>query len=228
MTKFNTVIAIAVGSLFAGAAFAQSNHEIEQRDRMQQQRIERGVQSGQITSREADRLLGERAQIERLESRARSDGVLTRNERARIDHRQDRLSRDIYRESHDRQVANPDGRRSDRGNDWGRRNDMSPRQFDRNGRSDQFNHRAEGRGERNEWRGNAVTPRTGSDTRFGRSDMAPGRQPHLQQSAAQRTQVQQAQTQRSWTRPARTSAPMTTASTETAARHGGRSGRTTN
>src|SRR5688572_7332911 len=119
MTRFRTAVAIAVGSLFAGAAFAQSNYSIEQRDRMEQERIDRGVQSGQLTSREAARLQGERAQIERLEARARSDGVLTRNERARIDHAQDRLGRDIYRETHDRQVAHSNGRSQG----WGRRND---------------------------------------------------------------------------------------------------------
>ena len=124
MNKLKTVVAIAVGSLFAGAAFAQSNYSIEQRDRIEQARIDRGVQSGQLTSREADRLQGERAQIERMESRARSDGTLTRNERARIDGAQDRLSRDIRRESNDRQTSNGYGRQGDnRGNGWGRGNE---------------------------------------------------------------------------------------------------------
>lgn len=224
MTKFKTAIAVAVGSLFAGAAFAQSNYEIEQRDRMQQERIDRGVQSGQLTSREADRLQAERAQIERLERRARADGTLTHYERARIDHAQDRLSRDIYRETHDRQVANSNGRPWDRSHGWDRRNGYEHRQIDHRGRPEQFNHREGFRGGRNELHGNGATPRTGTDARLGRSDLAPGRQPHLQQSEAQRTHVQQAQTQRSWTRPAQAA---TAASPVAVARQGGYSGRHT-
>lgn len=212
MTKFKTAIAIAVGSLFAGAAFAQSNYPIEQRDRFQDERIERGIQSGQLTSREADRLQSERTQVERIERRARADGVLTQFERARIDRAQDRLGRDIYRESNDRQVAQSNGYGSDRPYGWDRRNGMEQRRFDRGFRSERFNNHAAVRAERNEWRGNGVSTRTGTDFRFGRSDMAPGRQPHLQQTEAQRTQVQQAQTQRTWTRPAQASGSVTAAS----------------
>jgi hypothetical protein len=199
MTKFKTAIAIAVGTLFAGAAFAQSNYSIEQRDRIEQERIDRGIQSGQLTSREAARLEGERAQVERLERRARADGVLTQNERARIDRAQDRLGRDISRESHDRQVANSNWRASDRPQGWDRREGAGQRQFDRGVRPEQFNRREAVRGERN-------------DARFGRSDMAPGRQPHFQQAEFQRNHVQQAQTQRSWTRPAQASSAATAAS----------------
>lgn len=114
MTTLRTIVAIAVGTLFAGAAFAQSNRDIEQRDRAEQARIDHGVQSGQLTSREASRLNGERAQIERMESRARADGHLSGSERARIDRAQDRLDRNIYLESHDRETSNGYGRRDGR------------------------------------------------------------------------------------------------------------------
>ena len=232
MTRFKTAIAIAVGTLFAGAAFAQSNYSIEQRDRAEDARIEHGIESGRLTGREAARLESERAQVERMERRARSDGVLTQYERARIDRAQDRVGRDIYRESHDRQVAHSNWRTSDRPQGWDRRNegwnhrnDNGQRHFDRGFRAEQFNHREAVRGEHNDWRANGAATRTGTDARFGRSDLAPGRQPHLQQTDAQRTQVQQAQTQRSWTRPAQTSSPATAASPVTVARQGGYSGR---
>lgn len=205
MTKLKTAIAIAVGTLFAGAAFAQSNYSIEQRDRMEQERIERGIESGRLTQREADRLLSERAQIERMERRARADGVLTQRERARIVHAQDRLARDIYRESHDRQVAGSHWRTSDRPYGWDRRDAYRQRDFNRGVRSDHFNRRDAYRVERYDSHLNGAAMRHGSESRFGRSDLAPGRQPHLQQTDAQRTHVQQAQSRRSWTRPADTS-----------------------
>jgi len=190
MNKLKTVVAIAVGSLFAGAAFAQSNYSIEQRDRIEQARIDRGVQSGQITSREADRLQGQRAQIERMESRARSDGTLTRNERARIDGAQDRLSRDIRRESNDRQTSNGYGRQNDnRGNGWGRGNDNGRgndfgrghdnrrgndfgrgndngrgHDFGRGNDQRQFGNRDAGRGDNNTTHTSNTTPGTGTGT----------------------------------------------------------------
>jgi len=211
MTKFKTAIAIAVGTLFAGAAFAQSNYSIEQRDRIEQARIERGIESGRLTPREAARLQSERAQVERLERRARADGVLTQGERARIDHAQDRLSRDISREAHDRQVANSNWRTPHRPQGWDRRDGVGQRDFDRGVRPQQFDRRGAVHSERFGSHANGVAMRSGSEARFGRSDLAPGRQPHLQQTEAQRTQVQQAQSQRSWTRPAQTSGTSATA-----------------
>ena len=219
MTKFKTAIAIAVGSLFAGAAFAQSNYSIEQRDRIEQERIDRGVQSGQLTSREADRLQGERAQVERMERRARADGVMTQNERARITGAQDRLGRDIYRESHDNQVARSSGRPSDRsqgwdrgnGNGWGRGNEQ--RGFDHGARGEQFNHREGARGERNESRYNGTAQHTSTDTHAGQSDRFAGRQANVQHASA--TQAQTRPTQSQASRPV------------TVARQGGDSGRGT-
>jgi len=185
MNSYKSAIAIAIGTLFAGAAFAQSNYEIEQRDRSEQARIDRGVQSGQLTSREADRLQGQRSQIERMESRARSDGVLTQHERARIDGAQDRLGRDIYRESHDRQTADSNGRHhgwdrgngngwgrghdNGRGNDYGRGHDLGRgndygrgHDFGRGNDQRQFGNRDGGRGEHNTTHAGNTTPGTGN------------------------------------------------------------------
>lgn len=201
MTRFKTTISIAIGTLFAGAAFAQSNYDIEQRDRIEQARIERGIQTGQLTQREAARLMHERAQIERLERRARADGVLTLHERARIDRAQDRLGRDIFRETHDRQVANQNWRTPLRPHGWDQRDRSGQRHFDNGVRPRQFEHRDAGRGAHHGWNANGAAMRGSNDARFGRSDLAPGRQPHLHQSETQRTHVEQAQTRRSWNRP---------------------------
>jgi len=216
MNSYKTAVAIAIGTLFAGAAFAQSNYEIEQRDRNEQARIDRGVQSGQLTSREADRLQGQRAQIERMESRARSDGTMTQHERARIDGAQDRLSRDIYRESHDRQTANNSGRPHgwDRGNGngWGRGNDNGRgHDFGRGNDQHQFGNRDGGRGEHNTphtanttpstgsshgWtpRADNSTPRTGTQANTGQSDRFGGRQASMPQAQPRSTPSQGSRT----------------------------------
>src|SRR5882757_4626678 len=111
MSKFRTIpyAVLSASLLAAGGASAQSMGSIDQRQDYQQERIERGIRDGQITRSEASRLeQGERA-IDRAQTRARADGVVTSQERARIDRMTDRESRDIYRESHDNQRANGNG-----------------------------------------------------------------------------------------------------------------------
>jgi hypothetical protein len=179
MTLYRKAVAVAVGSLFAGAVFAQSHAPIEQRDRMQQHRIDRGVQSGQITSQEAARLQGERNRIERLEGRARADGNLSRQERSRIDHAQDRLGGHIYREAHDRQAANTGGHRGHGSNGWNRRNDH--RQGGHDGRPQHSGQRDGARGDHRDhrgWQAAAPSPRAndgGRDGRGGRDNGNSGR-----------------------------------------------------
>ena len=210
MTKVKTAIAVAIGTLFAGAAFAQSNYSIEQRDRNEDMRIEQGIRSGQLTRQEASRLESERAQVERMERRARSDGVVTQQERNRITRAQDRVSRDIYRESHDSQTANRGGWRGNehgwRGNDrnqgWDHRNGNNDRRFDNGPHSVRFNNRDRARTEHSQSQVHSQSqtdhtgPRAGTDFNRGRSDSAPGRQPHLQQTPVQQARVQVAQASR--------------------------------
>lgn len=76
---------------------------IDARQANQQQRIDRGVASGQLTNREATRLERGQDRIDTMENRAKSDGTVTRRERARIDTAQDVQSRQIARQKHDRQ-----------------------------------------------------------------------------------------------------------------------------
>jgi len=102
--------AAVLGVLFSTAALAQGGAErgiaggIERRDAINNERIEQGIRSGQITPREAARLRAKQAHIERMEARARRDGVVTGRERERIEVAQNDLGRSIWREKHDRQA----------------------------------------------------------------------------------------------------------------------------
>jgi hypothetical protein len=86
---------------------AQRHHpmSIDERETRQRQAIRRGVESGELTRGEADRLRHEQARIERHELMARSDGRFTPRERSRIQHELDRSARHIRHETHDRQRA---------------------------------------------------------------------------------------------------------------------------
>ena len=116
MSKFRSISFAAVtGSLLVGgSAYAQSMYSIDQRQDYQQNRIEQGIRSGQITESEAWRLRQGEVAIDRAQARARADGVMTRQERYRIDQMVDRQRSQIHRQGHDRQQA------WDRGQDWGR------------------------------------------------------------------------------------------------------------
>ena len=94
-------VAAAVFSLASVAAFAQTNTaETVQRDVNQQTRIEQGLQSGSLNTREAARLEKEQANVDRLQAKSLKDGKLSAAERARLDAAQDKSSRDIHAAKH--------------------------------------------------------------------------------------------------------------------------------
>ncbi len=95
-----TVLSVCVSSL----AFAQANtSRIDQRQANQEQRIDQGIASGQLNEREANRLSNRQEHINKIEDKAKSDGVVTKKERARIGHAHDRTSRHIAKQKHDSQ-----------------------------------------------------------------------------------------------------------------------------
>jgi hypothetical protein len=98
-------MAAALGLAFSAGAFAQAG--TVQRDVNQQNRIEQGLKSGELTTREGARLEREESQVERDQSRAMKDGSLSPAEKARLAREQNRVSSDIYRQKHDAQTGNP-------------------------------------------------------------------------------------------------------------------------
>jgi len=84
------------------------NNGINERQQNQRERIQQGVQSGELTRVEAARIRNQEAQIRLNEARARqSGGEFTPQERARIQRQLNRESRRIYRQKHDAQDRNP-------------------------------------------------------------------------------------------------------------------------
>ncbi|MCC7426621.1 MAG: hypothetical protein IT557_06945 [Alphaproteobacteria bacterium] len=77
----------------------------EQRFQNQQNRIADGISGGGLTPREAARLEGNQARIDRMQDRAASDGTVTAREQRRLNRAQNRNSRAIYRQRHDAQRA---------------------------------------------------------------------------------------------------------------------------
>ena len=76
---------------------------IDQRVLNQERRIQDGVNSGQLTGREANRMNGRLDRIEHAEAHAKADGQVTSKERRRLNRTLKHNSKRIYREKHDRQ-----------------------------------------------------------------------------------------------------------------------------
>jgi hypothetical protein len=106
------ILTLTVGTLTAIASEAPNSPAtaapvVDQRQERQQQRIDQGVATGQVTPREARRLEREQGRIERHETRAKADGTVTPRERKALSREQNRASRDIYNQKHDRQRVRP-------------------------------------------------------------------------------------------------------------------------
>jgi hypothetical protein len=82
------------------SASSQRMQSDVQRNINQQNRIEQGVQSGQLTNREASRLERGQARVNRAEARAGADGHVNAREQARIQHRENMQSQHIFRDKH--------------------------------------------------------------------------------------------------------------------------------
>ncbi len=102
--KFVTAAIIAA---FAFPALAQTTGtpRIDQRQQNQEQRIDKGVQSGQLNQKEAARIDKGQARVQKMEDKAVADGKVTAKERRKIERAQDKQSRKIARQKQDRQVA---------------------------------------------------------------------------------------------------------------------------
>lgn len=107
------ILTLAVLVAFALPAMAQTaTPKADQRQVNQQQRIDQGVASGQLTGREAARLEKGQERVQAMEDKAKADGKVTPKERARLQQAENVQSRHIAKQKHDRQRdMNHDGKR---------------------------------------------------------------------------------------------------------------------
>jgi uncharacterized membrane protein YebE (DUF533 family) len=101
MLRKLSIAALAV--LVAGPVLA-GTPVLNQREHNQVHRINQGVRSGELTRPEAARLYRSEYRLNRNEAIAKSDGVVTARERARLQYQADRTSARIYNQKHDAQA----------------------------------------------------------------------------------------------------------------------------
>ena len=165
-----SILAAAIGLVFSSGAFAQAGAGTVQRDVNQQQRIEQGLQSGQLNTREAARLEREEGKVERDQSRAMRDGNLSPAEKARLAREQNKVSRDIAREKHDAQTGNPNSASSQRMQADVQRNVNQQQRIEQGVQSGSLTTREAGKLERGQARDSKLEARAGADGHVGANE----------------------------------------------------------
>jgi hypothetical protein len=104
---------IAAGFLSTGA-LAQTVQQDQQRNVNQQERIEQGLQSGQLSTREAGKLEREQQHVDKMEARDLRNGSISPTEQARLNAAENKASRDIAAAKHNGVTGNPNSVSSQR------------------------------------------------------------------------------------------------------------------
>jgi len=165
MTFTRTLIALALTGICLPALADQT--DMIQRNVNQQERIEQGLKSGELNTREAGRLEHEQAAVEKMETRSLHDGTITPAEQARIDKAQNKVSRDIYQEKHNARKGNPDSASSQRMQADVQRNVNQQQRIEQGVKSGQLTDRETARLERGEARINRTEARAARDGHVG-------------------------------------------------------------
>ncbi|MEW9622832.1 hypothetical protein [Rhodanobacter geophilus] len=127
------------------AAPAQNAASDTQRDANQQQRIDQGLKSGQLNTRQASNLEQREANLDRTEQRDMRNGTMTKAENAQIQHMQNRDSAAIYKDKHDATTGNPNSASSRRLQADVRRNANQEQRLAHGVKSGQLTHREDAR-----------------------------------------------------------------------------------
>jgi hypothetical protein len=103
-------------SVLTTAAWAQSTpaEQDQQRDVNQQQRIEQGLQSGQLSTKEAGSLERQEQHVNNMQAHDLKNGAITSGEQARLNAAQNKVSGDIYADKHNGVTGNPSSASSQR------------------------------------------------------------------------------------------------------------------
>jgi hypothetical protein len=102
-------------SVLTSAAWAQTPAEQDQqRDVNQQQRIEQGLKSGQLSTKEAGSLERQEQHVDNMEAHDLKNGSLSAGEQARLNAAQNKVSGDIAADKHNGTTGNPNSASSQR------------------------------------------------------------------------------------------------------------------
>ena len=154
-------------TLNASYGMAQTVGTEVQRDINQQNRIEEGLQSGQLYTGEAARLEKGEARVEKMESTALKDGALSSREAARIQRAQNQESAAIQNSKHNDVTGNPSSPSSQRMQADVQRNFNQQNRVERGVQSGQLTNKEVSNLEGGQFRVNRAEARAGSNAHVG-------------------------------------------------------------
>jgi hypothetical protein len=107
-TTLKSILLCATTVALMLPAMAQTSQSINQRKENQQDRIANGVQSGELTAKETQKLEKKESDLnqEERDMRKLDNGHLTTADKATLNQQQNQLSKDIYKQKHDAQTQN--------------------------------------------------------------------------------------------------------------------------
>jgi len=109
-----TGIALATGVLSTGAWAQTAAEQDQQHDVNQQQRIEQGLKSGELSTKEAGNLEHDEQYEDRMEAHDLKNGSLSATQQARLNAAEDKTSNAIYADKHNATTGNPNSASSER------------------------------------------------------------------------------------------------------------------
>jgi hypothetical protein len=159
-------LAATLATAFAAPVFAQTavgTQADTQRNVDQQQRIENGLKSGQLTTKEAGKLEKGEAHVEKMEANASRNGSVSAAEQSRITAAQNRESSAIYNQKHDAQTGNPASASSQRMQADVQRNVNQQSRIEQGEKSGELSTREAGKLERGQARTDRATARAAAN-----------------------------------------------------------------
>jgi hypothetical protein len=163
MQVHKTALTVLLVLPLASPALAQLVGSEVQRDINQENRIEQGLKSGQLSTGEAARLERGEARIDKMESRALKDGNLSPEEAARIQRAQNQESREINRLKHNNVTGDPSSASSQRMQADVQRNINQQNRSEQGVQSGQLTNKEAAQLERGQSRVDRAEARTGAD-----------------------------------------------------------------
>lgn len=184
MTVRPTVVVALISVAFAANASAQTAGSEVQRDINQENRIEQGLKSGQLSTGEAARLEKGEARVDKMESNALKNGNLSSQEAARIQRAQNQESEAISRAKHNDVTGNPNSASSQRMQADAQRNINQQNRIEQGIQSGQLTNKETSQLERGQSRVDRAEARAGADGRVSAREQA--RIQHRENNQSQR------------------------------------------
>ena len=106
--------ALATGVLSTAALAQTAAEQDQQRDVNQQERIEQGLKSGELSTKEAGSLERDEQHVDRMEAKDLKNGSINPAEQARLNAAENKTSNAIYADKHNAATGNPNSLSSQR------------------------------------------------------------------------------------------------------------------